>query len=342
MKQYLLPESGRFYKANLHMHTTVSDGTMTPEETKKAFLEKGYSIVAFTDHEVLVPQNDLTDDNFLAITSFEAAVNDDWPGGYDHVRCYHLNLYAKDRNADVSSVLDPRYITKRQSENYLNEASAAINYRRYYSIAGVNDLIRRANEEGFLVSYNHPVWSNQRYPDYAGLKGLWGVEVFNGGCNCGGYIENTQAFDDLLHLGETPFPLCTDDAHAITGCFRGWTQVKAESLEYGDVMSALEKGDFYSSIGPEINELYIEDNMLHIKTSEVREIFLRSDRRFCCSRRGTVEAPVTEATFNLTQFFKESRDAKILRDRPYFRLEVVDHEGRSAYTRAYFVDEIQA
>ena len=157
-----------------------------------------------------------------------------------------------------------------------------------------------------------------------------------------GYIENTQALDDLLHLNESPFPLCTDDAHAITGCFRGWTQIKAESLEYGAVMNALEKGDFYSSTGPEIHELYIEDHMLHVKTSAAREIFLRSERRFCRVKRGTVEAPATEAVFDLSKFFEESRNTKVLRNRPCFRLEIFDHAGLTAYTRAYFVDEILA
>ena len=36
MKHHLLPETGRFYKANLHRHTTVSDGEGTPEEVNKA------------------------------------------------------------------------------------------------------------------------------------------------------------------------------------------------------------------------------------------------------------------------------------------------------------------
>ena len=40
MKKYLLPKNGKFYKANLHMHTTISDGAMTPEETKEAFLKE--------------------------------------------------------------------------------------------------------------------------------------------------------------------------------------------------------------------------------------------------------------------------------------------------------------
>ena len=69
MRQYLIPEKGQFYKANMHAHTNISDGNMSPEEVKQCFLKMGYSIVAYTEHEVLVPHNDLTDDNVLAITS---------------------------------------------------------------------------------------------------------------------------------------------------------------------------------------------------------------------------------------------------------------------------------
>ena len=74
MKKYLLPKDGRFYKANLHMHTTVSDGKISPEQTKKDYMEQGYSVVAFTDHEVIVAHEDLTDENFVAITSVEFSV----------------------------------------------------------------------------------------------------------------------------------------------------------------------------------------------------------------------------------------------------------------------------
>ena len=52
MKKYLLPQIGCFYKANLHCHTTVSDGSITPEEIKNIYKGKGYSVVAYTDHDV--------------------------------------------------------------------------------------------------------------------------------------------------------------------------------------------------------------------------------------------------------------------------------------------------
>ena len=61
MKKYLLPKDGNFYKANLHSHTNVSDGAFCPQDVKKVYLEHGYSIVAFTDHDVLMPHYDLND-----------------------------------------------------------------------------------------------------------------------------------------------------------------------------------------------------------------------------------------------------------------------------------------
>ena len=44
MRTYLLPQEGTFYKANLHCHTTVSDGKRTPEEIKKEYMEKKRNI----------------------------------------------------------------------------------------------------------------------------------------------------------------------------------------------------------------------------------------------------------------------------------------------------------
>ena len=43
MRKYLLPETGHFYKANLHAHSTLSDGRLTPEELKAAYKAHGYS-----------------------------------------------------------------------------------------------------------------------------------------------------------------------------------------------------------------------------------------------------------------------------------------------------------
>ena len=75
MRQYLLPKDGHFYKANLHSHTTVSDGTFTAAEMKKIYMEHGYSIIAYTDHEILADHSELSDAHFLAITGYELSIH---------------------------------------------------------------------------------------------------------------------------------------------------------------------------------------------------------------------------------------------------------------------------
>ena len=88
MKKYLISPELNWYRANMHCHTTVSDGYYSPEDIKKAYKDMGYSIVAYTDHEIIRTHNELTDDEFLAITSSEFSITDGKPvfefpdGGY--------------------------------------------------------------------------------------------------------------------------------------------------------------------------------------------------------------------------------------------------------------------
>ena len=49
MKKVLIDESLGQYRANLHCHTTISDGSKTPEEMKEFYKAHGYSAIAFTD-----------------------------------------------------------------------------------------------------------------------------------------------------------------------------------------------------------------------------------------------------------------------------------------------------
>ncbi|MBQ8311198.1 MAG: PHP domain-containing protein [Clostridia bacterium] len=343
MKQYLLPQGGKFYKANLHMHTNVSDGNMTPEETKRAYVEQGYSIVAFTDHEIIVPHNELTDDSFLAITSCELSVTESRPQlPFSCKKTYHLNFLSKDSEKVVFSTFSADHVHYVNAKSFITDEMKQYDYRHVYSVECINDIIARSNAEGFLVSYNHPVWSEQDYTDYAPLKGLWGVELYNTGCVNSGYPDTPQPLDDLLRQGERVFPLATDDAHHYGSCFGGWVMVKAERLEYDAVMKALEHGEFYSSSGPEIYELFIEDGVLHVRTSDAVQIFYSTERRATgavCAEKGKT---VCEAAFNLDWYLKEnetlaSQDAL---GEPYIRVTVKDQQGNCAWTRAYFLDEL--
>ena len=82
MIKYLIPKEGKFYKANLHCHTTISDGVMTPQEVKDYYKERGYSVVAYTDHCIMVPHPELNDETFLALNGYEneQLINQKEPG----------------------------------------------------------------------------------------------------------------------------------------------------------------------------------------------------------------------------------------------------------------------
>ena len=106
MKKYLLPNDVNWYRANFHCHTTHSDGAYTPEKVKDVYKNHGYSIVAFTDHEILLDHSDLNDESFLALTGSEYSVTEADPsfpqifdvdtGRWPRAKCVHLNIFSKD------------------------------------------------------------------------------------------------------------------------------------------------------------------------------------------------------------------------------------------------------
>ena len=345
MRKYLLPESGNTYKANLHVHTTISDGSLTPEEIKAVYKDKGYSVVAFTDHEAMVPHNDLSDDSFLSITSVELATNAELThGAYSYRETCHMNLYSKDPNRTTCSVFSMSRLWPPHASQYLSDEMKAIDFKRTFTVESMNEVIAAANADGYLVSYNHPVWSLNHYPFYSGLKGVWGIECYNTGCVRSGYPDTVQPFDDLLRLGEKVFPLATDDAHGpkdkMWDYFGGWVMIKAEKLEYSAIMTALENGDFYATTGPDITELYIEDGILTVKTSPAASVFVSSERRTSKRIYAKDGEPLTEATFDLRSFIADSAQKRASDPPAYFRVTVTDEKGNEAYTKAFFVNDL--
>ncbi|MBQ9069726.1 MAG: hypothetical protein IJY23_00040 [Clostridia bacterium] len=343
MRKYLLREDGNSYKANLHVHTNISDGGITPEEAKEGYKSHGYSVLAYTDHEVFVPHNDMTDEDFLAINATELAINDNWPGGFKYNKSFHLNLYAKTNDKTECCVCTGKSIFLEHSKAYVSETTINNKYRKFHSREGINDLIQRANNDGFLVCYNHPVWSLHNYSDYIDLSGLWGVEVYNTSSARGGYEDTTQPLDDLVNRGQRVVAVAADDAHNLNAsAYGGWTMIKADKLDYDSIISALERGDCYSSNGPEIKEISIEDGVVNIKASDVVFVKLVTDIRFARSKNGSENTPLTDVSFDINDFIVDAGNPdQCRRSAPWFRLEVRDKSGKKAWTRPYFLDELE-
>lgn len=335
MKQYLLPAEGRFYKANLHTHSTISDGTLTPEEIKDRYKARGYAIVAFTDHNLMVPHPELADADFLPLSGFEYDVTDPDPRLTDFAekRCCHLCLLAPTMCDTKQPLWHRRYYHWGFKPEHLPLArydEEAPDFVREYSAEGINRAIATAREAGFFITYNHPAWSLESYPEYMAYDGFHALEVVNYSSLYAGFLdENLHVLRDMMRGGKRPFAVAADDNHNRTpDSFGGFTMIKAPSLAYADVFAALMKGDFYASEGPRIEELTYEDGRVQIRTSSARSITYHADVRNEKTVYATEDTPLTEATFTVGKC-----------DGAFF-LSVRDFEGKFAATRVYSIDAL--
>lgn len=313
--QVLLPETGLF-KANLHCHTTLSDGRHTPEEIKALYKSEGYSVVAYTDHRTYGWHRELDDESFLALAALEADLTEkggDWP----RLRTYHMNLFDT-RPSDGRAGLD------------------LLPHCDYHDKAGVNEYIKKMNELGFLVCYNHPYWSLQDVTDYCCLRGLFAMEIYNHGCEVEGmYGFHQQSYDEMLRSGQRLFALAADDNHnawprdsAEYDSFGGCVYIAAQKLAYQDVIEALRQGHFYWSTGPKLLGAEIKDGVLHVKCSPAERIFVVQEGRNYYRKQVNPGQTITEAEFPLSG--KEG----------WFRIEVRDARGMAAGSNAYFIDQL--
>jgi predicted metal-dependent phosphoesterase TrpH len=62
---------GKWYKAALHLHTTSSDGDADVATRLKQYREKGFDVVAITDHRTTNDLTGFSDKDFLALSSIE-------------------------------------------------------------------------------------------------------------------------------------------------------------------------------------------------------------------------------------------------------------------------------
>lgn len=338
MKKYLLPESGNFYKANMHCHTTLSDGRLTPEEVKEAYKAQGYSIVAFTDHDILIPHPELRDEDFLPLNGFEVEINDkvvDW----DLTKTCHICFVAKDPDNVTQPCYNPAYLfgNAPQYKHLVKYDENEPPYWKKRTHEGVSEIMQICRDKGFFVTYNHPVWSLEYHDDYIGYNGMHAMEMFNYSCIASGHDDyNPTVYEEFLRSGRKLYVVGGDDNHNAypfgsprCDSFGGFTVIKADKLDYKTVTDALEAGNFYASMGPEIYDLWYEDGEVHVTCSDAVKItldtFSRSKRVAYGEKMGDI---INEATFKL--YDKEV----------YFRLTVTDATGKHACTNAYFLEDI--
>ncbi len=339
MKKYLLPKEGQFFKANLHSHSTFSDGALTPEEMKAAYKAQGYSIIAYTDHDLMFHHRQLNDDGFLALSGFEIYANQEKQEGdtYDDIKVCHICFVALRPDIEYQVCF---HRTKYIEHNIPIWDQAAYDpsipdFEREYTPECINEMMRLGRQNGFFVTYNHPDWSLEGANEYLKYNNMHALEIINGSCFAGGYdIHNPWVYDEMLRSGKHIFCIAGDDNHnrrkedPMYDSFGGFTMIKAEKLDHTLIGEALLNGDFYCSQGPLIDELWLEDNKVHITSPSACRITFNTGRRHSAVKQQCADGPM-HAEFELWG----EKDK-------YFRLTVTDSRGRHAYTNAYFLDTL--
>lgn len=332
MKEYILPQEGQFYKANLHCHSVNSDGQLSPEELKEIYKSAGYSVLAYSDHNVLIDHSHMDDEDFLTLTSVEIDVVKKSDQEKVFRPCYHINFYPEDQHNVTLPCFNPKFVWGKRGD--LRDAQAYVgtpDYERDYE--NINDMINTFAKHGFMAMLNHPTWSMQKLTDYENLDttNIFAMEMYNNSCNTMGWRDiNDHMYDDLLRLGHRLFCTATDDNHnhhpkntPRWDSLGGFVMIKAPELTHKAIYNALKNGNFYASTAPEIKELYIEDGFLCIKTSPAAHITLTAaGRQAKIAYPESTRAAITEAKFDLSNIYPG-----------YVRLTVTDERGRSAWTQ---------
>jgi len=340
MKQFLLPENGKFYRANLHCHTVISDGKKTPEEIKEIYKSHGYSVVAYTDHNVQVAHPELRDPDFLPLNGVEYNINNfGYPGKNREVKTCHLCFIATREDIKYAVCYTDSYVKHGAARDYIDVSMRnpdEPDYPRIYSPECINDMIKKGRKAGYFVTYNHPDWSQERFPDYTRYHGMNAMEIANYGCIKSGFDSYcSREYDDMLRNGERIFCIGADDNHnkidvGEPGCdsLGAWTMIKAEKLEYDTIGQALLDGHCYASMGPEIKALWYENGTVHVETSDAVSISMIYGVKFAQKVDARQGETVNTADFKLRNKSK------------WFRIRVIDKEGKPADSHAYFLDEL--
>jgi hypothetical protein len=298
---------GRFWRGNLHCHSTRSDGALAPEEVCRRYRDEGYDFIALTDHFVGpfgYPITDTTGFRSNAFTTIRGA--ELHSGAMANGELWHI--LAVGLPEDFAPSHTPRMVPVEGQET--GPALAA-----------------RARAAGAFVAIAHPEWSGLTEADALSIESAHAVEVYNHGSE----VETDRGrgfhtLDRLLEAGRRLTLVATDDAHfKAPDHFGGWVMVKAEENDPDALLAALKAGRMYSSTGPQIHRVTWDARSVEVECSPAVTVAVLGP--------GSAAATVTGLSMTRAQVCLGR-----LADAPWMRLVVTDAAGRKAWTNPVFRD----
>ena len=293
--------AGKFHRGNLHTHSTGSDGVLSPQEVCRRYQAEGYDFIALTDHFVGLFDYPITDtaafrnDHFTTIHGAELHT-----GTMENGHLWHI--VAAGLPHDFTPPNAPHFRPVKGSE------SAA-------------SIAQRARDAGAFVAIAHPHWSGMSEADALTITAAHAVEIYNHGCivdNDRG--EGFMTLEHLLNRGRKLNMIATDDAHFNTpDFFGGWVMVKATQNSPEALLAALKAGEYYSSTGPQINDIRVSDTGVEVDCSSAATIIVQG--------QGT-----SMATLHGQSMTTGSLSLERLTDTPWVRVTIIDRAGKRAWS----------
>lgn len=297
--------SGRFWRGNLHTHSTRSDGVLDPAEVCRRYCAEGYDFLALTDHFIgrygypIVDTLPYRTAGFTTILGAEVH-----SGAMANGELWHL--LAVGLPADFVPSDSPDFQT------HPGQESGA-------------DLAARAVAAGAFVAIAHPQWSGLTLADARSLTMAHAVEIYNHGCAVG--ADRADGFgiaDLLLSEGRAVSLIATDDAHFYEpDHFGGWVMVKAQENTPEALLAALKAGDFYSTQGPELRSIRVTGKTVEVECSAAMTVIVQGHATAAKAVQGV---SMTKAIVPLDR----------LSNSPWLRVTVIDAAGKRAWSNPIF------
>lgn len=285
---------GRFFRGNLHTHSTRSDGRLSPEAVCQFYQAMGYDFLSITDHFMESYRYPITDTAPYRTPTFTTLLGAELHAGQTSVgEIWHL--LAVGLPLDFAPTLP-------------DESGPGI--------------AARAKAAGAFVACAHPAWYALSEKDVIDLGDIHAIETINAiSEDHSDRIDSWYMLDAMLAQGRHYNALTTDDAHfqdRHNDRIRAWTWVKAETLTPEAILDSLKKGWYYSSTGPQIHDVRIEGNTVRLRCSPVTSIFAigKGSRSVYKHGKGMIDAELSLAGLKS----------------PYFRITLRDQFGGRAWT----------
>ena len=192
---------------------------------------------------------------------------------------------------------------------------------------GLEAGLEAARAQGALIILAHPHWTGNTMDDAVRWRPD-GVEVYNHVCHwLNGKSNGLVHWEAVLRSNPDALAFAVDDAHLRTehpGWNGGWIVVNAPECSTGAIMSAIRRGNYYSSCGPEFQEIGLDGRNLRIRTSPVQFVRLVGTG-WWGKRLGNFGAELlTEVEMTIPE------------DWDYVYVEIEDRDGRRAWTNTLF------